>query len=63
MYFEMLKTLLHLENRPIIEMDGDENEIKKVPKKPYPTAKWLNAYSTPINGFAVASNKSKFIMT
>jgi len=31
--------------------------------KPSPTAKWSDAYSTPVIGFAVASNKSKYILT
>ncbi|MCG9968549.1 hypothetical protein L9W92_10840 [Pelotomaculum terephthalicicum JT] len=39
------------------------NVIKKAPKKPYPTAKWLDTYSTPVIGFAVTGNKSKFILT
>ena len=41
----------------------DENAIKKAPKKPWPTAKWLDTYSTPVSGFAVASNKSNSILT
>ncbi|MEL1135998.1 hypothetical protein AAC978_12510 [Desulfitobacterium sp. THU1] len=42
---------------------ADGCAIKKAPNKPHPSAKWSGTFSTPIVGFAVASSRSKSILT